>query len=87
MFATQFALGGQLQSSKAASAIFAADETDKFDALKAAVAVSFSSLYASGSAKYAYETQSHENIKEMKSSELSKLAWTARGGDTRLCAK
>jgi hypothetical protein len=55
--------------------------------MKAAVAVSFSSMYASGSAKYAYETQNHENVKEQKTSELSKLAWTARGGDTRLCAK
>jgi hypothetical protein len=87
IFTTQFCLGGQLQSTKAASSLFAATETDKFDALKSSVAMSFSSLNASGSAKYEYETQDHENKKQQKTSEISKLAWTARGGDTRLCAK
>jgi hypothetical protein len=55
--------------------------------MKTAVAASFSSIYVSGSAKYAYETQNHDNKTEQKTTELSKLAWTARGGDTRLCAK
>lgn len=44
-------------------------------------------MYVSGSAEYAHETQDHENIKKQESSGLSNLAWTARGGDTRLCAK
>ncbi len=87
VFATQFCLGGQLQSTKSAKASIFATEEDKTDAFKMAVAASFSCPFASASAKYSNETQVHVNKKGQQSSELSKLAWTARGGDTRLCAK
>lgn len=87
MFATAFQLGGQLQSSKFASSILFEKETDQRDALKASVAASFSSTYASGSSSYSYEKQSHENEKERKISDLSTLAWTARGGNALFCAK
>ncbi|KAK5048993.1 hypothetical protein LTR84_005415 [Exophiala bonariae] len=86
VFATTFQLGGQLQSSKFASSLFSSKESDQRDALKASVAMSFSSTYASGSASYSNENQSHENEKERKISDLATLAWTARGGNSLLCA-
>jgi len=87
VFATVFQLGGQLQNSQFASPIFFSKETDQRDALKASVAASFSSTYASGSSSYSHEKQSHENEKETKTSDLSTIAWTARGGNSLLSAK
>jgi hypothetical protein len=66
--------------------MFSGKETDRRDMLKTAVAASFSSMYASGSMSASYEDQSRVNKQEQSTTDLSKLAWTARGGNTLLCA-
>lgn len=43
-------------------------------------------MYASGSASAGYEEQSRVNKQEQKTTDISKLAWTARGGNALLCA-
>lgn len=62
-------------------------ETERADALKAAVGASFGAQYVSGSTRYSRDTERGSHKQEQKISNLSNLAWTARGGNTLLCAK
>jgi hypothetical protein len=87
VFATVFQLGGQMQSSRFASTMLTGSETLVQDALKAAVGASFGAQYASGSAKYTKETQKTTHQAQQTVLDLSNLAWSARGGNTLLCAK
>jgi hypothetical protein len=87
IFATVFQLGGQLQSSKFAGSMLSTTDSERADALKAAVGASFGAQYVSGSARYSRDTQRSSQNQERKMSDLSNLAWTARGGNTLLCAK
>ncbi|KAL5330988.1 hypothetical protein ACEPPN_000515 [Leptodophora sp. 'Broadleaf-Isolate-01'] len=86
VFATRFQLGGQLLSTKFASSTYEAKEEDFKNSLKTALALSWSSQYTSGSVSTSYERQSHENSKSQTAKDVSQLAWTARGGNTLLCA-
>ncbi|KAH7311137.1 hypothetical protein BKA65DRAFT_484916 [Rhexocercosporidium sp. MPI-PUGE-AT-0058] len=86
VFATRFQLGGQLLSTKFASSTYEAKEEDFKNSLKTALALSWSSQYTSGSVSTSYERQKHENSKSQTAKDVSQLAWTARGGNTLLCA-
>ncbi|KAE9367081.1 hypothetical protein N431DRAFT_487505 [Stipitochalara longipes BDJ] len=86
IFATVFQLGGQLQSSKFAGSMLSTTDTERADALKAAVGASFGAQYVSGSTRYSRENQRSSQNHEQKISDLSNLAWIARRGNTLLCA-
>lgn len=87
IFATVFQLGGQLQSLKIATSLLSEDESEKRDALKAAVGATFAAQYVSASTKHSRDIVKSTQNTEQKIADLSGLAWTARGGNTLLSAK
>ncbi|GIZ37345.1 hypothetical protein CKM354_000079500 [Cercospora kikuchii] len=86
IFACTVQIGGQLTSTKSAASFADVKEDQRRDAMQAAVAasvetraVSVSSSYSQGSSQDAQNRQSNVN-------NASSLAWSARGGNTLLCA-
>lgn len=84
---TSFQLGGQLIATRAATSIAGTEDSQKRDAMKAAAAVSFSSTYVSGSVSASGETTSSSKEHTSNVDSTSSLGWSARGGNTLLCAK
>ena len=80
-------LGGQLQSTKFAGSLTELNDIQKQDALKSEMGINFSAQYASGSFNYGKQRQAGEHRQSGRELDISRLAWTARGGNSLLCAK
>ena len=87
IFATSFQLGGQLYATRSASSNSQVTESEERDAMKMSAALSFSSPYVSGSASASRETSDALRAKTSGINNVSALSWSARGGNTLLCAK
>lgn len=87
IFAQQVTLGGRLESTKAADSHAAADSSSVKDAFKAELgaAVSYGPVSASASASTENQTSEQKNKSQQQGN--STISYTARGGDTLLCAE
>lgn len=87
IFAQEVVLGGRLESTKAVDSSFSAENSSVKDAFKASLgaAVSYGPMSASASA--GTETQDSHEGGSNKVKGNSAISYTARGGDTLLCAK
>lgn len=86
IFACNVQLGGQLTTSKAADSFASTTEEEKRDAMQAAVAASVETKAVSASASYSTGTETEKKQKAMNIDSSSHLAWSARGGNSLLCA-
>jgi hypothetical protein len=87
IFVTACQLGGQLQSSKFAGSLTELKDIQKQDALKSEMGINFNAQYASGSINYGKQRQTGTQDFAGRGVDVSSLAWTARGGNSLLCAK
>jgi hypothetical protein len=87
IFVTACQLGGQLQSSKFAGSLTELKDIQKQDALKSEMGINFNAQYASGSINYGKQRQTGTQDFTGRGVDVSSLAWTARGGNSLLCAK
>lgn len=86
-FSKEVTLGGRLHSTKAADSDFKASNTSEREALKASLGAAVSYGPAQFSAQAGLEDQSTQTGDKKSVSARSALSFTARGGDTLLCAK
>ena len=86
IFACNIQLGGQLTTSKAAASFASTKEEEKRDAMQAAVAASVETKVVSASASYSKGTETEDKRRNMDIDSSSQLAWSARGGNSLLCA-
>ena len=86
-FSKEVTLGGRLQSTKAADSDFKASNTSEREALKASLGAAVSYGPAQVSAQAGLENQSTQAGDKKSVGVRSALSFTARGGDTLLCAK
>ncbi|OJJ32909.1 hypothetical protein ASPWEDRAFT_185366 [Aspergillus wentii DTO 134E9] len=84
-FATRVELGGRLFSSEKLSVLGASSQSEAAKAMKIAANLSFSSKYASGSARYGQEDQENTSGASSDRSMQKSISWQAQGGDTLLC--
>ena len=91
VFSTSFQLGGQLVASKSADSIAETKDEQKRDAMKLAAALSFEAKRfgetAGASVGGSKEENKSEKSHSFSSSNSLALAWSARGGNSLLCAK
>jgi len=87
IFAQEVTLGGRLESTKAADSSFSAENSSVKDALKASLGAAFSYGPASASANASMENQVGHDAGKNNQKASSAISYTARGGDTLLCAK
>lgn len=87
IFAQEVMLGGRLESSKAADSQSSAANSSAKDAFKASLGAAFSYGPASASASATSEDQSSHETNANKQQGRSAISYTARGGDTLLCAE
>ncbi|ORY14656.1 hypothetical protein BCR34DRAFT_645688 [Clohesyomyces aquaticus] len=86
IFAQEVTLGGRLQSTKAADAAFSTENNSEKEAFKAAVGAGVSVGSFSTSVKADTETATSRAGESSRSSGISAISYTARGGDTLRCA-
>ncbi|OCT47236.1 hypothetical protein CLCR_02283 [Cladophialophora carrionii] len=86
IFVTACQLGGQLQSSKFAGSLTESKDIQKQDALKSEMGINFNAQYASGSINHGRQRQTGSQDFTGHGVDVSSLAWTARGGNSLLCA-
>lgn len=86
IFATSFQLGGQLTATKSAESIASTSETSKRDAMQQAAAVSVGFKVFSASTSVSRGSSQEEKSAASALANDSALAWSARGGNTLLCA-
>ena len=87
IFAQEIILGGRLESSKAADSQSNAENSSAKDAFKASLGAALSYGPVSGSMSASVENQSSHATNAAKQQGRSAISYTARGGDTLLCAK
>lgn len=87
IFATEVVLGGRLEASKYAKSEFVTDNEKEKDKLKASVGANFSLPQFALGSKVSSEDQSGNEKGELDLSSEAMLSWTAKGGNTILCAK
>ncbi|KAI3319476.1 hypothetical protein HD806DRAFT_260931 [Xylariaceae sp. AK1471] len=86
IFAQESILGGRLESTKAAKAIGSAQNQSDKDAFKASLGAAVSYGPVTASANTTSETQSSHATTSGVKEASSAISYTARGGDTLLCA-
>ncbi|PIA97833.1 hypothetical protein CB0940_06427 [Cercospora beticola] len=86
IFACNIQLGGQLTASKSATSFGTVKEEERRDAMQAAVAASVETKAVSVSSSYSKGTSTDDTNRNTTVENASSLAWSARGGNTLLCA-
>lgn len=86
VFACTVQLGGQLIATKSASSIAVKEESQKRDAMQMAAAMSVEAKAASVGASASKGTSVEVGTANSNVNNTSTLAWSARGGNTLLCA-
>ena len=80
-------LGGRLETTKYAKSGFTSENALEKDALKASVGANFTSPQFALSSKVSTEGQDKRETSRLDLSSEAMLSWTAKGGNTILCAK
>lgn len=86
IFACNVQLGGQLTASKSATSFGDVKEEERRDAMQAAVAASVETKVVSVSSSYSKGSSKDDQSRATTVENASSLAWSARGGNTLLCA-
>ncbi|KAF3280530.1 hypothetical protein TWF970_002751 [Orbilia oligospora] len=86
VFATSFTLGGYLHSSQDLSTEEVANLAQTKNKMKFAAGLSIQSSYGGGGGNYGKTESDGSNGSNVTLDQDSRLAWSARGGDTILCS-
>ncbi|KAF3385422.1 hypothetical protein F1880_002090 [Penicillium rolfsii] len=86
IFAQEVTMGGRLECTKSADSSFNAENSAAKDALKASLGAAVSGGMAFASASASTESQGSQKKEQSKTNGASAASYTARGGNTLLCA-